>query len=90
MPYLAHLVKCVFIVFADPLVSKVHFGISLMLSPNAVVPRDSRCPRCTPLTRSPFATSHHLRVMEAHMEDLQQLEIECPFCGEMQPRETAR
>jgi uncharacterized Zn finger protein len=24
------------------------------------------------------------------MEDLQQLEIECPFCGEMQPRETAR
>jgi uncharacterized Zn finger protein len=24
------------------------------------------------------------------MDDLQQLEIECPFCGEMQPRETAR
>jgi uncharacterized Zn finger protein len=24
------------------------------------------------------------------MEDLQQLEIECPFCGEMQPRESAR
>ena len=24
------------------------------------------------------------------MDDLQQLEIECPFCAEMQPRETAR
>jgi hypothetical protein len=24
------------------------------------------------------------------MDDLQQLEIECPFCGETQPRETAR
>jgi uncharacterized Zn finger protein len=24
------------------------------------------------------------------MDHLQQLEIECPFCGEMQPRETAR
>jgi hypothetical protein len=24
------------------------------------------------------------------MEELQQLEIECPFCGEMQPRESAR
>lgn len=23
------------------------------------------------------------------MEELQQLEIECPFCGEMQPRESA-
>jgi len=29
-------------------------------------------------------------VVEAHMDHLQQLEIECPFCGEMQPRETAR
>jgi uncharacterized Zn finger protein len=28
--------------------------------------------------------------MEADMDDLQQLEIECPFCAEMQPRETAR
>jgi uncharacterized Zn finger protein len=24
------------------------------------------------------------------MDDLQQLDIECPFCGETQPRETAR
>jgi hypothetical protein len=24
------------------------------------------------------------------MDHLQQLEIECPFCGETQPRETAR
>jgi uncharacterized Zn finger protein len=24
------------------------------------------------------------------MDDLQQPEIECPFCGETQPRETAR
>jgi uncharacterized Zn finger protein len=24
------------------------------------------------------------------MEERQQLEIECPFCGEMQPRESAR
>jgi uncharacterized Zn finger protein len=24
------------------------------------------------------------------MDHLEQLEIECPFCGEMQPRETAR
>jgi hypothetical protein len=40
--------------------------------------------------RSPFAFHDHLSVVEAHMDDLQQLEIECPFCGETQPRETAR
>jgi hypothetical protein len=28
--------------------------------------------------------------LEADTDYLQQLEIECPFCGETQPRETAR
>jgi hypothetical protein len=39
---------------------------------------------------SPFdASIIYLSVMEAQMEHLQQLQIECPFCAEMQPRETA-
>jgi hypothetical protein len=45
--------------------------------------------RCTHEPAVLSGTSAIYTAMEAHM-DLQQLELECPFCGENQPPETAR